>query len=221
MAGQTTHMVIAYKLAQRLNIDEGRAEFILGSIAPDSVRYTEPLRAEKIHSHLFENCGPWGDTQDYDNWLVNIRNFHDKYVVGEKDTRKKMFLLGICVHCLTDYWNDLMVWRVCQKKMIPPMSYQGFKDAYYPEAQRLDKWLYQNTENADEIMGLLRDSREYDFEDYVTAADLADLKDYLINTQYNLKEKIDVTTHKYFTADMLLEFVDNALEKIYYWQSLQ
>ena len=215
MAGQSTHMEIAYNLAERMGIDEGRAEFILGSIAPDSVPFTEPLRAEKIHSHLFENCGPWGDTQDYDQWLVNISDFYAKYVPDEKDIRKKMFLLGICVHCWTDYWNDLLIWRVTQRMMIPPMNYDEFKAAYYPEAQRLGLWLFQTSPRSKEISALLASSEEYDFEDYVKAEDLKDLKDYLLNEQYNVPETVDVSAHKYFTSEMLLEFIDEATTRIH------
>jgi hypothetical protein len=98
--------------------------------------------------------------------------------------------------------------------MIPPMTYQEFKDAYYPEAQRLDRWLYQNTDSSAEIMDLLKASTEYDFEDYVTAKDLIDIKNYMFGTQYNLDEMVDVSTHKYYPVEKLLAFVDNCTEKI-------
>lgn len=214
MAGQMTHMVIAYDLIKRLGIKEGKAEFVLGCVAPDSVPFTEPERKEKIHSHLFENCGPWGDTQDYDNWLVNIKAFWNKYGVGEEDKKKKAFLLGICVHCLTDYWNDLYIWRGLQKKMMPPMTLEEFKEAYYPEAGRIDKWLFQNAEHADEIRKLIIESEEMDFEDYAYADDLADIKRWMIDDQYNLSEQIDVSDHKYYTSDMNLWFIKEATNKI-------
>ena len=37
MAGQITHMEVAHRLIDRLGIDEGKEEYILGSVAPDSV----------------------------------------------------------------------------------------------------------------------------------------------------------------------------------------
>lgn len=214
MAGQMTHMVIAYDLIKRLGIKEGKAEFVLGCVAPDSVPFTEPERKEKIHSHLFENCGPWGDTQDYDNWLVNIKAFWNKYGVGEEDKKKKAFLLGICVHCLTDYWNDLYIWRGLQKKMMPPMTLDEFKEAYYPEAGRIDKWLFQNAEHTDEIRKLIIESEEMDFEDYAYADNLADIKRWMIDDQYNLSEQIVVSDHKYYTSDMNLWFIKEATSKI-------
>ena len=215
MSGQITHMVIAHKLIGKLGIDEGKEEFILGSVAPDSVHFSEDYLPKKIHSHLFENCGPWGDTQDYDNWIVNIKAFWNKYVVNETDQIKRSFLLGIVVHCLTDYWNDLLIWRALQKKMIPPMTYDEFKESYYPESSRIDRWLYQNTQNAEEIMKLLHNSKEFDFEDYLRKAEICKMKEHLINVQYNLPEPIDVSGHRYYPADMMLRFIEEVPDRIY------
>ena len=215
MAGQIAHMEVAYRLAERMGIDEYRAEFILGSIAPDSVHFEEDYLDKKIHSHIFENCGPWGDTQDYEQWITNIKSFWDKYVASEDDKKKKAYLMGICVHCLTDYWNDLLIWRALQKKMIPPMTYEGFKEEYYPESRRIDKWLYQNSPIKTELFKLLDEAEEMDFEDYVTAENQAKMKNHLKNTQYNFKETIDVSGHKYFTSDMALWFLDESADRIW------
>ena len=215
MAGQITHMEIAYRLLNRLGISEGKEEYILGSVAPDSVHFDEDYLSKKIHSHLFENCGPWGDTQDYDNWIVNIKAFWNKYVVGEKDNIKRAFYIGICVHCLTDYWNDLLIWRTLQKKMIPPMTNDSFKEAYYPESTRIDRWLYQNTDNAGIIMALLENSGEKDFEDYVKASCMKKMKRHLIDEQYKLPDPIDVSGHQFYKKDMMLEFIREVPDRVF------
>ena len=214
MSGQITHMEIAYRLAERLSITKDRQQLILGSVAPDSVHFADDYLNKKIHSHLFENCGPWGDTQDYDQWIVNIKAFEDKYVAKEKDNSRKLFLLGIVIHCLTDYWNDLLIWRMLQKKMIPPMNYDEFKEAYYPESMRTDRWLFQNTNNAGEIMKLLDASKEFDFEDYVRAADISKMKHHLIYEQYNLPDPIDVSGHKFYPSSLLIDFVEEVPDRI-------
>ncbi|MCR5656906.1 MAG: zinc dependent phospholipase C family protein [Butyrivibrio sp.] len=214
MASQMIHMEVAYRLMDSLDIKESKAEFILGSVAPDSVHFEEDYLPKKVHSHLFENCGPWGDTQDYDNWIANIGAFWNKYVVGETEPAKRSLLIGICVHCLTDYWNDLMIWRALQKKMIPPMTYDGFKEAYYPESHRIDRWLFQNSEHSGEIIELLKSSKETDFEDYIKAEAITKMKDHLINTQYVLPETVDVSNHIYYTSDMMLWFLDETPKRI-------
>ncbi|SES14775.1 ADP-ribose pyrophosphatase YjhB, NUDIX family [Butyrivibrio fibrisolvens] len=215
MAGQITHMEIAYKLIDRLGIDEGKEEFILGSVAPDSVHFDEDYLSKKVHSHLFENCGPWGDTQNYDNWILNIKAFWYRYVVTEEDQNQKAFYTGVVVHCLTDYWNDLSIWRTLQKKMMPPLSLEEFKEGYSPEYMRIDRWLYQNIDDADEIMELLENSHEEDCEDYVKATCIARMKRHLIDVQYNLPDPIDVSGHKFYTADLMRQFVSEVPDRVY------
>ncbi|MCR4903273.1 MAG: zinc dependent phospholipase C family protein [Butyrivibrio sp.] len=217
MSFQMTHMEIAYRVADRYNLRKGIAEFILGSVAPDSVHFREDFAIEqKVHSHLFEECGPWGDTQDYDRWLYNIDEFWKLKGFNEKDINKKMFLLGICVHCKTDYYNDTIIWRGLQRKHIPPMTLEKFKEEYYPEARLIDKWLYQNSKYTKEICKLLETSRVYDFEDYIFAGDQEALKKHLLNVQYNVPA-VDPEGYKYYTKEKILDFVDKVSEEISNW----
>ena len=59
------HMEIACRVMERLGLTEGREAFLLGSVAPDAVHMRPDYTVEsKIHSHLFEGCGPWGDVRD-------------------------------------------------------------------------------------------------------------------------------------------------------------
>ena len=214
MALQMTHLAVAFKVAEVLGIEDNRAEYILGSVAPDSVWFSDAYLEKKIHSHSFENCGPWGDTQDYDNWLLNIEAFWKKYVVSEKDTQTRIFLTGMCVHNLTDYWYDLMVWSALKRKMIPPMTFDEFKEKYYPEAQCLDKWLFKNFYGAKEILKLLRESKETDFEDFVTADNQVEMKRHLIGKQFNIEGIVDASSNKMFEVSMLSSFIDEATDKI-------
>ncbi len=209
-----THLAVGYKLAQRLGIDKYREEFMLGCVAPDAAPIIEPEKKEKVHAHLFEGCGPWGDTQNYEHWLENIKAFWDKYGALEIDEKKKTFVLGVCVHCLTDYWNDLLIWRALQKQYMPPMSLEEFRADYYPENRNVDRWLFQNFDTSDEVMRLLRDSEEIAIGDYFTVGQLQYLKDHLINVQYNILEKVDVSNHKYYPSDKMLWFLEETTARI-------
>ena len=215
MALQMTHLAVAYRIADFLNVKYNFAEYILGSIAPDSVWFSDSFLEKKIHSHCFENCGPWGDTQDYDMWAANIKNFWKKYVVDEKDAQMKAFLTGMCVHTLTDYWYDLMVWSELKKKSIPPMTFDEFKKVYYPEAQKLDEWLLQNFSGAKDIVELLGASKEIDFEDFVWADNQCAMKKQLLETNFKVEGVVDVSDNKIFALDMMKSFVDEAPEKIF------
>ena len=108
MAFQMIHMEIAYRLLNRIPQISNAAEFILGSVAPDSVHMNPDYNIDmKVKSHLFEDCGKWSDTQDYQRWKRNIHHFCEM-IAGKEDAYRD-FCIGICVHCLTDYWNDLKI----------------------------------------------------------------------------------------------------------------
>ncbi len=214
MAGQMTHMEVAYRVAEKLGISEGRAEFILGSVAPDAISDSVPYLETKVHTHLFEGCGPWGDTWDYDRWLLNIDAFWNEYGPSETDIKRKMLILGICVHCLTDHCNDLLVWRKAQKMCMPPLTRDEFKAVYYPDMNKVGLWLYQNSEHTPEIFRLLSESAEIEIGDYTHEEDLRDIKSHLINVQYNVSEPVDVSDCKYCTAEQMLEFIDIFTDRI-------
>ena len=78
----------------------------------------------------------------------------------------------------------------------------------------MDRFLFQDCGYGPEIMELLRNSKEADFEDYLRAIEISKMKDHLINVQYNLPDPIDVSGHKYYTREMLYGFLDEAKQRI-------
>ena len=78
MAYQMIHMEIAYRLLKRIPQISNAAEFILGSVAPDCVHMNPDYNVNmKVRTHMFEGCGQWGDTQDYQLWKRNINSFYE------------------------------------------------------------------------------------------------------------------------------------------------
>ena len=196
-------MEIAYRVSEMLDIKEGRAEFILGSVLPDSVHMREGYSIEqKIRSHLFEGCGPWGAPEDYDRWNRNIRMFWDEYGTSED----RMVAAGIVVHCITDYWNDIDIWNGTRNEFVPPEDPVRFKENFYKEAKAVDQWLYQNSGNTEEIMSLLEASPEKDIFGFYTSEDIIRMKKNLISVQYNVPGA-DIEGFKYYTKEKLISFL--------------
>ena len=97
MSFQMIHMEVAYRVMKRFGISEGMPEFILGSVLPDSVHMRDDYSLDqKIRSHLFEGCGPWGEPDDYTRWMENINAFRDKYIKKAAEIKEKMLIEGIC-----------------------------------------------------------------------------------------------------------------------------
>lgn len=211
MAFQMIHMEIAYRLLKRIPQIANPAEFILGSVAPDSVHMNPNYDINmKARSHLFEGCGEWSDTQDYERWKRNIRFFCEKII---KKKACKDFGIGICVHCLTDYWNDRKVWRTLQRKYIPPMTVDTFKKAYYPEAQGIDVWLYQHSENTNTIRKMLSEACAVDIEGMINKDDLERQKNHLLNVQYKV-DAVDISDYHYLSAEFLDDFLEFTVDAI-------
>ncbi len=209
MSFQMVHMEIAYRVAEILDIKEGRAEFILGSVLPDSVHMREGYSIDqKIRSHLFEGCGPWGAPEDYDRWNSNIRMFWDEYGTSED----RMVAAGIVVHCLTDVRNDIDIWNGTKDQFVPPEDPGRFKEDFYREAKAVDQWLYQNSRNTEEIMSLLEVSPEMDMFGFYTSEDIRRMKDNLIRVQYDVPGA-DIEEFKYYTKDKLMSFLEEVSVK--------
>ena len=209
MSFQMIHMEVAYRVMKRFGISEGMPEFILGSVLPDSVHMRDDYSLDqKIRSHLFEGCGPWGEPDDYTRWMENINAFRDKYIKKAAEIKEKMLIEGIFVHCITDYWNDITIWNGTRREYVPAMPPDEFKEMFYKEAAAIDKWLYQNSEHTEEIMELLSSSDEMGLEGYYTAEDAGRIKNHLLNVQYNVPE-VDISGFMCFTEDKLSKFLDD------------
>ncbi len=214
MAFQMIHMEIAYGLLQHLPQIENKAEFLLGSVAPDSVHMNPNYDvSSKVLSHMFEGCGMWSDTQDYERWMSNIQEVFVKLTAQEDDSKYRDFVIGLCVHCMTDYWNDLRIWRRLQKQNMPPMTLEEFKEAYYPEAKGIDLWLYQNSANTKVIRELLREADSFDVEGLVKKAEVEKQRQHLLCVQYEADE-IDISQFRFLSAEDIRDFVTFVVEDI-------
>ena len=77
------------------------------------------------------------------------------------------------------------------------------------------RWLYQVSGWSEKIKKLFNNAKVMGFKDYVNETELYELKDYLINTQYNLQGTVDVSDHKYYKSEHLLNFIAEATDKIH------
>lgn len=218
MAFQMTHMEVAYRLLKKWDWVKYPAEFIVGSVAPDSVHMRDNYDVSmKIKTHLFEDCGPWGDTQDYDHWIENIRAFWKINGENEKDEKIKTYVAAICVHCLTDYCNDRNIWRYLQYQYMDALGgIEVFKTEYYPEALGIDKWLFKNSKNTEVIVDLFRKGECIELNGLLCEADILKQKDHMLNKQYAYID-VDISKYKYLSGKFIEDFLDNTVEAIDEW----
>ncbi len=214
MSLQMIHMEIAYRLLEYLPQIEHPAEFILGSVAPDAVHMNPHYDvSSKVKSHLFKNCGMWGDTLDYEQWLSNIEAYLEQITAAQEEPARRDFELGICTHCLTDRWNDIRIWRKAQSEFLPAMPFEAFREAFYREQRSIDNWLYQNSENTAQIRKLLADAESFVIEELVDGEEIESLRKHLLTVQYDV-EKVDITNNRFFTAERIEAFMAFTVDAI-------
>ncbi len=223
MSFQMIHMEIAYRLLASFPQIGHPAEFILGSVAPDAVHMNPHFDVNtKVKSHLYEDCGPWGDTQDSGQWRRNIRAYFERGVVSEAEPARRDLALGICVHCLTDHWNDIRIWKEAQRVYLPTMAFAEFRENYYREYRCIDWWLYQNGKNTAEICRLLADAVCFSAEGLVDGAELERLKKHLLCEQYDV-DTVDITRNRFLTIERIGEFmaftVDDIRKRLMRWSA--
>lgn len=214
MSLQMIHMEIAYRLLEYLPQIEHPAEFILGSVAPDAVHMNPHYDvSSKVKSHLFKDCGMWGDTLDYEQWRSNIEAYFEQIAAAQEEPARRDFELGICVHCLTDRWNDIRIWRKAQSDFLPTMTFEAFKEAFYREQRSIDNWLYQNSENTAQIRRLLADAESFAIKDLVDGEEIEILREHLLTVQYNV-DAVYITNNRFFTAEMIEDFMAFTVDAI-------
>lgn len=109
---------------------------------------------------------------------------------------------------MTDYWNDIKIWRKLQSENIPPMNIDTFKKAYYPEAQGIDLWLYQNSKNTKLIRKMLSEAIALNIEGIVERQ-----RNHLLNTQYNA-DMVEISTYRYLSANDISDFIEFTVNDI-------
>ena len=161
----------------------------------------------------FEGCGPWSATQDYKRWKSNIKNVFEKIYIKSNRAEYRDFVLGLCVHCLTDYWNDIKIWKRLQGEYIPSMEFEAFRNAYYPEVQGIDQWLYQNSKNTKTIREMLMKAKAFDVEELVAKDNIEKQRNHLLNVQYEV-ETIDISNYQFLSERNILEFINFVVDDI-------
>lgn len=115
MGSRIMHMIIGYKIAERMNIED-RTSFLIGSVAPDAV-------ATKDESHFYR-----GEHQNFTRH-IDYQEFLDKYN-SYSDNR---YVLGYFAHLIADeQWMKgfYMPWlrnRMQEDPGVYPLYHNDFK----------------------------------------------------------------------------------------------
>ena len=175
MPSAPIHLQVADLIEQNKNIPiADKKQFFLGAIAPDAVNlkgFAKKEQRYKVHFRL----------ANLEHWKINVVSLYNRNLGSSGDDS---FLLGYCVHLLTDiFWDEFV-----QPEMLAGLSeVYGEKikdDEFLKKAKWQELYRYNNlVKNAlwlSNAKELLAQAKTVDFE-YISKEILSDYRDYLVN----------------------------------------
>lgn len=113
MPSSPVHLLLAHEAADRLGV-ANKADFLLGSIAPDCVNYGMEQASEAVRyaAHIRD--------KDYDIWKQKLRDFAADN--AEKYAECRDFLRGYLFHC----WADIAWDEAVQPKIFEFLGTLGY-----------------------------------------------------------------------------------------------
>lgn len=196
-----THLCIAYNILKCTPQIKNPSDFLLGSIAPDSVHFRDNYDSNmKKVSHLMVGDKKWGEYTNNEEWLRNILAFLEE----NKGMERIDFLYGYCGHLIADIQNNIKIWMPFR---LATHYETDCWDIYHNEAYSTDGELYLVNPHKAEIWEMLRNAVAPDFPDVVVKDEIYKITDNILNRQYNGIESKDLSGNKFVTLWRMQEFV--------------
>jgi hypothetical protein len=204
------HLSIARNILSAAHHIEKPCQFMLGSIAPDSVHFRWDFDGDmKKVSHLVVGDERWGWVTDNTGWKENALTFLD-LMRGFEDPD---FILGYCAHVLADIKHNIEIWTPFRLEHQHELE-SGQGSALHREAVEVDFELYRTCPERPEIGALLERARAVDIPGIVRSKDIEKAKSHLLHRQYLNRKPVDTSAYKYVTVKSMTDFVAAAWGEI-------
>ena len=197
------HLHVANKIATiHPELIKSPSQFYLGTLSPDSVHMREEFIAnEKKITHLCTSDENWGEITKNDEWIDNVMSFWHEH----KNSDNSCFVLGYCVHILSDIYGNIHIWTPFKQKMNLEMKdYYG--GAHHNRQASVDFKLAHEFARKKEIWDLLKKSKVVTIPGIVFEGDIEKQKYRILYEQYE-----DITEDKRTIDETLYQ---NALTQI-------
>ena len=133
------HLSIARNILGAAHHIKNPCQFMLGSIAPDSVHFRPDFNSDmKKVSHLVVGDERWGYVTDNAGWKENVLTFLDLM----RDFEDTDFILGYCAHILADIKHNVEIWTPFRLEHQHELD-SGQGSALHREAIEVDLELYR------------------------------------------------------------------------------
>ena len=198
-----THLLISHEIMLKTRKIENHSDFILGSLAPDSVHFRDNYSSDyKLVSHLCVGKEKWGSVTNNDEWEDNILLFierNNKFI-------SKDFIYGYCSHILADIQNNRKIYLPFREEVNEELKH-GEKSKYHHESSAIDNELSLDNKIS-EIFKLLENSKTYEIEGLIYENELNKMKNRILFNQYTNVISKDLSKNKHVTIKRIRLFIE-------------
>ncbi len=212
-----THLYIAKNIYKFSNISiKDLSQFYLGTIAPDAVHNRANYKPEyKKLSHLYAGEEGWGKIANNDEWIENAINL----LLNHRNSKNYDFILGYCVHILSDVYNNIAVWTPLKQKY--QLDYNGgfhqqesekldYGRLYQQENEKIDIELALILDNKDDFWYYIEKSKAISLNDVIFEDEIEKQKENILYHWYKDKERQDISSNKLITIQSTMKFIEDA-----------
>jgi hypothetical protein len=200
------HLRIARNILSATHHINKPCQFMLGSIAPDSVHFCPDFESDmKKVSHLAVGDERWGWVTDNSGWKENVLRFSELM----KDSEDPDFVLGYCAHVLADIKHNIEIWTPFRLEHEHELI-SGQGSALHREAVEVDFELYKTCPDRPELWALLEQAQAIDIPGIARASDIERARSHLLHKQYLGRKSVDMSDYRFVTVRNMTDFIAEA-----------
>jgi hypothetical protein len=187
------------------------AGFVLGSIAPDSAHHQDGYTpALKKITHLLNSTEEWGKVTGNGKWTADVLS----YLSDNRELVDRDFLLGYCIHILSDIRNNILNWTPFTGAH-PDHATGPVGKQYHQEQLDVDSELHQKQGDKLLVWDLLRQSRERGLPGVIDQGSVGKMKQHILNIQYATKRNASRATRELVSYEATLAFITGESEFVF------
>lgn len=206
-----THLEIAKGICAKTDMVKDRAQFYLGSIAPDAVHVRRNYETDmKKQSHFCFEDHIWGQIDDNIKWrddIIDQLNLH-------KNDENFDFYFGYFTHILADTLDNEKLhipFKTKYNAMGLPVDKRG--ETFYNDKYQNNFKLYELCTWKEEAWDLLNNTPSIGVPNIITAEELDIFKEDIL-TQYHKERPVFDSPVRFFTLQDNLDFIENSIDDI-------
>ncbi len=204
------HLCIAYDIIKTAPRIKKPDDFVLGSIAPDSVHFREGFKHDmKSQTHLVIGCKNLRQHTDNDKHLSNVREF----LKQRHDGVSEDFIYGYSAHILADITWNIKFWTPYRIANGAALN-SGAPSVLHQEASVVDYELYINNPDSGSIWELLKKGDSYDIPDVVVKSEIDAMRASILNEQYAKSRLDDTLVKKYISLEVVRDTIADEVKRI-------